>query len=90
MTKRRDSRLSLYLDATGSEICNLPNQDKKVLYYALVMCGDVNKPPLSTAELISNIHSVPHLIHWLMSIRHAIMTISAIAEMPAIYGGKWK
>ena len=83
INKRRDNRISLYLDATGSVIRNIPNQDKRVLYYALVMCGDVNQPPLPIAELISNVHSVPHLTHWLMSIRHAIITISTTTEMPA-------
>lgn len=59
--------VTLHLDATGGVVSKLPNQPKRVLYYALVFPGKgKDKPPLPVSELLSNEHSVPTLSFWLM------------------------
>ena len=46
---------SLYFDATGSVVCNIPGQDKSVYYYPLLVNGNKHGcPPLQVAEMLSH------------------------------------
>ncbi|XDV39447.1 hypothetical protein PO909_008694 [Leuciscus waleckii] len=59
--------VTLHLDATGSVMSRIPNQTKRILYYALVLPGKgKDKPPLPVSEFISNEHSIPTLTFWQM------------------------
>ncbi len=59
--------VTLHLDATGSVMSRIPNQSKRILYYAIVLPGKgKDKPPLPVSELISNEHSIPTLTFWQM------------------------
>lgn len=64
--------VTLHLDVTGSVMSWIPNQNKRILYYALVLPGKgKDKPPLPVSELISNEHSIPTLTFWQMeTLRH--------------------
>ncbi len=54
--------VTLHLDATGSVMSHIPNQSKRILYYAIVLPGKgKDEPPLPVSELISNEHSIPTL-----------------------------
>ncbi|XP_060780100.1 uncharacterized protein LOC132888110 isoform X2 [Neoarius graeffei] len=78
----------LYLDATGGVVQKLPNQSKRVLYYALVLPGaGKDKPPLPVAELVTNSHTVPSISHWLMEFfrRMRQMTGRRVAQMETDY-----
>ena len=58
---------ALYLDATGGVVQKIPDQNKRVLYYALVLPGmGKDKPPLPVTELLTNSHSIPSISYWLM------------------------
>lgn len=52
--------VSLYLDATGGVVSKIPEQSKRVLYYALTLPGrGRDAPPLPVCEMLSNEHSIP-------------------------------
>ena len=64
---KRKEPVTLYIDATGGVVTKIPNQPKRVLYYAMVLPGSGREqPPLPVSELLSNEHSVPTLSFWLM------------------------
>ncbi|CAM4608791.1 unnamed protein product [Leuciscus chuanchicus] len=64
---RSKSPVSLYLDATGGVVSEIPGQPKRVLYYALALPGNArDAPPLPICEMLSNDHSVPPITFWLM------------------------
>ncbi|KAL0176938.1 hypothetical protein M9458_029268, partial [Cirrhinus mrigala] len=68
---RKKSPVTLYLDATGSVVSKIPEQKKRVLYYALVLAGQGHgTPPLPIAEMLSNDHTVPSVSFWLMKFVH--------------------
>ena len=70
---KKPSPVTLYLDATGSVVQKIPDQNKKVLYYALVLPGmGKDSPPLPVTELVSNSHSVPAISHWLMEFKRKL------------------
>ncbi|XP_028988701.1 uncharacterized protein LOC114845072 isoform X2 [Betta splendens] len=70
---KKSAPITLHLDATGSVVQKIPDQDKRVLYYALVLPGmGKDKPPLPVAELISNSHSIPTISYWLMEFRRKL------------------
>ena len=72
---RKRLRPTLHLDATGnvcSKIHNLPDSDKRILYYALILPGDKKEPPVPVTELISNSHNVPTICTWLQVFLHAV------------------
>lgn len=59
--------VTLHLDARDSVMPRIPNQSKRILYYALVLPGKgKDKPPLPVSEFISNEHSIPALTFWQM------------------------
>lgn len=59
--------MSLYLDATGGDVSKIPDQPKRVLYYALALPGKPrDASPLPILEMLSNDHSVPPITFWLM------------------------
>lgn len=67
---RQSSPVTLFLDVTGGVVRRrrLPNQPKRVLYYALCLSGDgKNKPPLPVSEMVTNDHTVANLSFWLMT-----------------------
>ncbi|XP_073715784.1 uncharacterized protein [Misgurnus anguillicaudatus] len=65
--RKKETPVSLYLDATGGVVSKLPEQKKRVLYYALTLPGKGrDAPPLPVCELLSNEHSIPPLTFWLM------------------------
>ncbi|KAL0199342.1 hypothetical protein M9458_007882, partial [Cirrhinus mrigala] len=64
---REKKPVSLYLDATGGVVSKIPEQSKRVLYYALTLPGrGRDAPPLPVCEMLSNEHSIPPLAFWLM------------------------
>ena len=64
---------ALYLDATGGVVQKIPDQNKRVLYYALVLPGmGKDKPPLPVTELITNSHSIPSISYWLMEFQRKL------------------
>ena len=64
---KQPTPVTLHLDATGGVVSKIPNQKKRVLYYALVLPGmGKDKPPVPISELITNQHSIPTLTYWLM------------------------
>lgn len=82
--------VSLYLDATGSVVQKIPEQKKKVLYYALVLSGmGKDRPPLPVTELVSNSHSVPAISHWLMEFNRKISNKTKITIFPVETGQSW-
>ena len=64
----------LNLDATGSIISNvIPEEKKRIYYYALVTGGNHNKSvTVPVAEMISNDHTVPSILHFLNKFKHAL------------------
>lgn len=79
---------TLYLDATGGVVQKVPNQSKRVLYYALVLPGmGKDKPPLPVAEFVTNSHSVPSITHWLMEFKRRLSHITRrkIAQIETDY-----
>ncbi|KAK0134976.1 120 protein in NOF-FB transposable element [Merluccius polli] len=93
---RRKKPVKLYLDATGSVVSKIPDQKKRVLYYALVLAGHGRgAPPLPVAEMLTNNHTVPSISHWLLQFLHTVrqftvLTVSHVetdfswALMPAV------
>lgn len=70
---------TLYLDATGSVISNVPNQKKRILYYALTLPGrGRDGPPLPVREMISSEHSVPPIAFWLMQFLLKLSTYTTV------------
>lgn len=64
---KKSPPITLHLDATGSVMSRIPNQTKRILYYALVLPGNgKNMPPLPVSEMASNQHSIPTLVFWQM------------------------
>ncbi len=56
---RSRSPVALYLDATGGVVSKIPDQPKRVLYYAIFLPGkDGDAPPLPVCEMLSNDHKV--------------------------------
>ncbi len=59
--------MALYLDATGGVVSKIPDQPKRVLYYAIVLPGkNGDASPLPVCEMLSNDHTVPPITFWLM------------------------
>lgn len=76
---RKNHNTSLYLDATGGIVSKIPSQDKRVLYYALVLPGDgFNKPPLPVSELLTNEHNVPNISSWLLKFVHSVCKLTSV------------
>ncbi|KAG1959341.1 hypothetical protein F2P79_007101 [Pimephales promelas] len=60
------SPVSLSLDVAGGVVSKIPEQPKRVLYYALALPGKArDAPPLPVCEMLSNDHSVPPITFWL-------------------------
>ena len=69
----KQTATALYLDATGGVVQKIPDQNKRVLYYALVLPGmGKDKPPLPVTEMITNSHSIPSIYHWLMEFQRKL------------------
>lgn len=76
---RKKSPVTLYLDATGSVVSKIPEQKKRVLYYALVLAGQGHcTPPLPIAEMLSNDHTVPSVSFWLMQFVHNLSKFTTL------------
>jgi len=76
---RTHAPVTLFLDATGGVVRRLPNQPKRVLYYALCLSGaGKNKPPLPVNEMVTNDHTVANLSFWLMKFLTKVRRITAI------------
>lgn len=76
---RRKKPVKLYLDATGSVVSKIPDQQKRVLYYALVLPGhSPGAPPLPVAELLTNNHTVPSISYWLLQFLHQIQQLTGL------------
>ncbi len=59
--------MALYLDATGGVVSKIPDQPKRVLYYAIVLPGkNGDASPLPVCEMLSNDHTAPPITFWLM------------------------
>ncbi len=70
---------TLYLDATGGIVSKIPNQAKKVLYYALVLPRDgSSKPPLPVTEMLTNKHNVPNISSWLLKFVHSVSKLTSV------------
>ncbi|KAK0149790.1 hypothetical protein N1851_009446 [Merluccius polli] len=79
----RKKPVKLYLDATGSVVSKIPDQKKRVLYYALVLAGHGRgAPPLPVAEMLTNNHTVPSISHWLLQFLHTRDSRSVVRELP--------
>lgn len=70
---RKKSQVTFYLDATGSVVSKIPDQKKRILYYAFNLAGlGHGIPLLPVAEMITNDHTVPsisfHFIQFLVKI----------------------
>lgn len=64
---RKKTPVALYLDATGNVTSKIPDQAKRVFYYALTLPGaGRNAPPLPVCEMLTNEHSIPPITFWLM------------------------
>lgn len=56
---RKNGQITLFLDANDGVVQRPPNQQKRVLYYALSLPGSgKNRPPLPIAEMVTNDHTV--------------------------------
>lgn len=76
---RKKSPVTLYLDATGSVVSKIPEQKKRVLYYALVLAGQGHgTPPLPISEMLSNDHTVPSVSFWLMQFVHNLSKFTTL------------
>lgn len=85
---RRPLPVTLYLDATGGVVQKIPDQNKQVLYYALVLPGmGKNKPPLPVTEMVTNSHSIPSISHWLLEFKRKLSytTKRRIAQVETDY-----
>ncbi len=70
---------TLYLDATRGIVSKIPNQAKKVLYYALVLPRDgSSKPPLPVTEMLTNKHNVPNISSWLLKFVHSVSKLTSV------------
>ena len=72
---QKQQRLTLYVDATGStcsKIKNIPDEDKRILYYAAIIAGRQGLPPLPITEMISNSHDIPTIANWLSRLNHSV------------------
>lgn len=68
---RNKSPVTLYLDTTGGLVSpcggKIPNQQKNMLYYSLMLQGGGrDAPPFPISQMLSNEHSVPPITFWLM------------------------
>ncbi len=76
---RTKSPVTLYLDAIGSVVSKIPEQKKRVLYYALVLAGQGHgTPPLPISEMLSNDHTVPSVSFWLMQFVHNLSKFTTL------------
>ena len=60
----------LYLDATGSVIQKRPGSKKAIFYYALVLKGETDSPPLPVMEWVSEDHTVPKITSALLNFNY--------------------
>ncbi len=59
--------MALYLDATGGVVSKIPDQPKRVLYYAIFLPGkNGDASPLPVCEMLPNDHTAPPITFWLM------------------------
>lgn len=85
---RKKSPLTLHLDATRSVVSKIPEQNKRVLYYALVLAGQGRgSPPLPVAEMLTNDHTVPSISFWLVRFLYTLskFTIRTVSHVETDY-----
>jgi len=70
---RKNSPAKLFLDATGSVICNIPGQ-KRAYLYSLVIKEDENLPAVSVADMLSCQHTIPRIEHFLACVKREVNT----------------
>jgi len=68
---RKNIPAKLFLDATGSVICNIPGQ-KRAYLYSLVMKEDENLPAVSVADMLSCQHTIPRIEHFLACVKREV------------------
>ncbi|XP_052216774.1 uncharacterized protein LOC127834780 isoform X2 [Dreissena polymorpha] len=80
----KSGNLHLYLDATGSVIDKVPYQRTRLLYYAIVIEGAGNNPPIPVAEFISYRHIVSDISNFLSRFQYAAQKVSQKYNNPKI------
>ena len=74
---------TLHIDATGKIVENIPDQQKRVYYYTIVLPNPkVGKPPIPVAEMISNSHDTPDLTHFFARVVHSMKQLRSNINMP--------
>lgn len=76
----KKANLCLYFDATGSLIHKIPNQEKRVLYYALVAAfkavhsssSRVANTEIPLAEFVTNDHTITSISYFLSYFIHKV------------------
>ena len=63
--------LDIYIDATGSVIGNIPNQQKPYMY-SIVVRPDPAVPPVSVADMLTTQHTIPRLEYFLASLKRSV------------------
>lgn len=76
-----NSNIPLHLDATGSIVNKIPNQTKRVFYYALVLRKD-GCPTIPVAEMITNSNTTVTITLFLGKIKEAATTLFNRAILP--------
>lgn len=70
-------RLPLYFDATGSLVRKIPDQDKAIYYYTLLLKDSDNESPLTpVAELLTNSNTTVTISHFLGKVKEACMKLT--------------
>ncbi|XP_033634969.1 uncharacterized protein LOC117296187 [Asterias rubens] len=80
--KIKDELVTLHLGETVLQVKDSSNQTFRMQYWALVVSGHGNDPPLPLAEYISHTHSYPEFMNFLMRFEYAVQQLDERYSVP--------